>query len=102
MYRRIKAEGRLMRSFPLAMRYARGPGIDESRIGFVVRKRSGHAVQRNTFRRLLRETFRQARPQLSTPAWVVFEVSDQALQSTRAQFRASARALVEALCRESP
>ena len=98
MYRRIKTEGNVMRKFPLSMRYLRSCDIQESRIGFVVRKRVGDAVFRNAIRRVLRETFRQIQSRFAKPTWVVFEVSDKAAESTRTTMRQNAESLLQTLC----
>ena len=97
MYRRVKAEGRALRKFPLSMRYLQAPDILESRVGYMIRKRAGDAPLRNAMRRILRETFRAARGTFTRPVWTVFEVSDRAAEATRAEFRQSALFLVQSL-----
>jgi ribonuclease P protein component len=97
MYRRVKSEGSVVRKFPLSMRYLQAQDIQESRIGFVIRKRAGDAVFRNSLRRVLRECFWQVRTTLEKPVWIVFDVSDQAAQSTRASFRNNAEFLLQSL-----
>ena len=87
-----------MRKFPLTMRYLRGADITESGIGFVVRKRAGSAVFRNAVRRVLREKFRLTKAGFLQPSWVVFEVSDRASESTRADLRNGAEHLLNSLC----
>ncbi len=99
MYRRVKTEGNVVRKFPLSMRYLHSSDIQESRLGFVVRKRAGDAVFRNSIRRVLRETFRQIQSTFTKPTWVVFEVSDKAAESTRTTMRQNAEALLQSLCR---
>jgi len=94
----VKTEGGVLRKFPLSMRYLHAPDIQQSRIGFVIRKGAGDAVYRNTLRRTLREMFREAKGRFVNPAWVVFEVSDRAAESTRTQFRGSTEFLLASLC----
>ncbi len=101
MYRRVRSEGGVSRKFPLSMRYLQAPDILESRIGFVIRKRAGDAVFRNSLRRALRECFWQAVSAFEKPAWIVFEVSDRAAESTRTAFRANAQFLLQSLSKET-
>jgi ribonuclease P protein component len=81
------------------MRSLAAPDIAESRVGYIIRKRAGHAPMRNAFRRILRETFSQNFARFEKPFWVVFEVSDKAAESTRRVFRACADSLLENLCK---
>ena len=97
MYRRIKNEGAVLRKFPFSMRYLQSPDLGESRIGFVIRKRTGNAPLRNAMRRVLRELFRERSPSFSRPAWVVFDVAEKASETTRAEFRLRAANLLAAL-----
>lgn len=98
MYRRVKTEGAVLRKFPLSMRTLQADDILESRIGFVIRKRTGNAPLRNAMRRVLRELFNKHSGSFSRPAWVVFDVSDKAGEDTRAVFRTKADALLATLC----
>lgn len=91
------------------MRILQADDIGQSRIGFVIRKRTGNAPLRNAMRRVLRETFRARSPAFKRPAWLIFDVSDKAAAkpdpktrattnaTTRAQFRAKAEALLAPL-----
>jgi ribonuclease P protein component len=83
------------------MRYLQAEDVRESRVGYVIRKRAGKAVMRNAMRRILREAFRASRERFSRPVWAVFEVSDRAAESTRAELRLSADFLMQSLCREA-
>jgi ribonuclease P protein component len=89
------------RNFPISMRILQADDIGESRVGFIVRKRTGVAPLRNAMRRVLREVFRLRAPSFLRPAWVIFDVSDKAATTpgaTRAAFREKAEALVASLC----
>jgi ribonuclease P protein component len=99
MYRRVKTEGGVLRKFPISMRYLQAVDILDTRIGFVIRKRSGNAVYRNALRRVLRECFLKIRARFGNPAWIVFEVSDRAAESTRTSFRHNAESLLQSLCK---
>jgi ribonuclease P protein component len=101
MYRRVKAEGSVLRKFPLSMRILHGTTISDSRIGYVIRKRAGKAVMRNALRRILRETFQHTHARFDQPTWVVFEVSDRVAEVTRRVFNQCAAALLESLCRSA-
>lgn len=99
MYRRIRAEGLVLRKFPLSMRTLQADDIQESRVGFVIRKRTGNAPLRNAMRRVLRELFNHRSLTFARPAWVVFDVAEKAADTTRAEFRAQADALLASLSR---
>ena len=98
MYRRVREEGTVLRKFPLSMRTLHADDIPDSRIGFVIRKRTGPAPLRNAMRRILRECFRARVPLFARPAWVVFDVADKASELTRAEFRQRADAMLATLC----
>lgn len=98
MYKRVKTEGGVLRKFPLSMRYLQTSDIPESRLGFVIRKRAGDAVYRNSLRRVLRECFRKMMEGFEKPAWIFFEVSDRASETTRTTFRHNAESLLKTLC----
>lgn len=97
MYRRVKTEGAVLRKFPFSMRYLQSDDIRESRVGFVIRKRSGNAPLRNAMRRVLRDLFRRISPAFARPAWVVFDVSEKVSETTRTEFRARAETLLNSL-----
>jgi ribonuclease P protein component len=80
------------------MRTLQADDILDSRIGFVIRKRTGNAPLRNAMRRVLRELFNRRSPAFSRPAWVVFDVAEKASETTRADFRGKADALLASLC----
>lgn len=101
MYRRVRMEGAVLRKFPLSMRTLQADNIQESRVGFVIRKRTGSAPLRNAMRRILRELFNQHSPRFPRPAWVVFDVAEKAAETTRAEFRAKADALLASLGRSA-
>lgn len=89
----------MLRKFPLSMRTLQAEDILESRIGFVIRKRTGNAPLRNAMRRVLRELFRNRSETFSRPAWVVFDVAEKAGETSRAEFRTRADNLLSSLCR---
>jgi ribonuclease P protein component len=99
MYRRVKTEGVVLRKFPLSMRTLQADDILESRIGFVIRKRTGNAPLRNAIRRVLRELFNKHSDSFSRPTWVVFDVAEKASDNTRSEFRAKADLMLTSLCR---
>lgn len=101
MYRRVKAEGAVLRKFPLSMRTLHADDILESRVGFVIRKRTGNAPLRNAMRRVLRELFNKHSLSFARPVWVVFDVAEKAAETTRAEFRAKADALLATLGRSA-
>jgi ribonuclease P protein component len=102
MYRRVKTEGNVLRKFPLSMRTLQADDIQESRVGFVIRKRTGNAPLRNAMRRVLRELFNKHSGSFARPAWVVFDVaadiSGKASETSRTDFRAKADAMLASLC----
>jgi ribonuclease P protein component len=103
-YRRVKTEGTVSRKFPLSMRILQADDITESRVGFVVRKRTGPAPLRNAMRRVLRELFRERSATFIRPAWIVFDVAEaagKAPEVTRREFRARADGLLAPLCRSA-
>lgn len=92
----------MSRKFPISMRLLHADDIVESRIGFVIRKRTGGAPLRNAMRRVLREIFRLRAPSFARPTWIVFDISDKAAKTpgeTRAVFRDKAEALLAPLLR---
>jgi ribonuclease P protein component len=99
MYRRVKMEGVVQRKFPLSMRTLQADDILESRIGFVIRKRTGNAPLRNAMRRVLRELFNKHSDSFNRPTWVVFDVAEKAAENTRTEFRAKADMMLSSLCR---
>jgi ribonuclease P protein component len=99
MYRRVKTEGAVLRKFPLSMRTLQADDIHESRIGFVIRKRTGNAPLRNAMRRVLRELFNKHSESFAHPTWVVFDVAEKASEKTRAEFRTNADTMLSSLCR---
>ena len=50
----------------------------ERRVGFIVNKRLGIAVERNRVKRILRETYRRNRPSISSDIELVIIARDQA------------------------
>lgn len=91
-------KGRKTREHPLAMRHYQGAEVDQSRVGFIIRKKVGKAVLRNAIRRILRERFRSRLADFRAPAWVVFDVMNEASDATHRQVRESADKLLGALC----
>jgi len=62
-YQRIYANGQKISSKNLVLFYLEN-GLERPRMGMTVTRRTGGAVQRNRIKRLLREWFRQSRPEL--------------------------------------
>jgi ribonuclease P protein component len=88
----------VLRKFPLSMRTLQADDILESRVGFVIRKRTGNAPLRNAMRRVLRELFNKHSAAFTRPAWVVFDVAEKASETTRADFRGKADTMLASLC----
>lgn len=91
----------MSRNFPISMRILQADDLGESRVGFIVRKRTGVAPLRNAMRRVLRELFRRRAPSFARPAWVIFDVSDKAGATTRTAFREKAETLLAPLLRSA-
>ena len=100
MYKRVFETGRALRSAPLTVRFAR-LAPERTRVGFIIRKRSGNAPLRNAIRRVLRQCFFEALPSLSEGTWVVFDVPERASRFSRTEMRAQAMQLL-AVIAESP
>jgi ribonuclease P protein component len=84
------------------MRILQADDIGASRVGFIVRKRTGVAPLRNAMRRVLREVFRLRAPAFARPAWIVFDISAdissrKAAATTRKSFREKAETLIAPL-----
>lgn len=87
MYQAVLKQGRVYRGSPLVLK-ALFPAPDgQMRLGFIIRKKVGDAVLRNTMRRILRESFRESFPFLPGPMWVLFDVMNTANETTRSAFR---------------
>ena len=95
MYKQVFESGKALRSAPLTVRYFFSE--DHSRLGFIIRKKVGNACMRNSIRRTLRESFRDALPDFREGTWIVFDVSDKASQFRRAELRAQADQMLGAL-----
>ncbi len=87
MYRTLMSHGRSLRRSPVTLRYYQPDEPEISRVGFIIRKTVGKANRRNCLRRVLRAVFQNEFERLSQPTWVIFEVSKDAWQLTRRQFR---------------
>jgi ribonuclease P protein component len=96
MYKRVFETGRALRSAPLTVRFAR-LAPERTRVGFIIRKRSGNAPLRNAIRRILRQCFFEALPSLSEGTWVVFDVPERASRFSRTEMRSQARQLLAAI-----
>jgi ribonuclease P protein component len=99
MYKQVFETGRALRSAPLTVRYAR-LAPERTRVGFIIRKRSGNAPLRNAIRRMLRQCFFEALPSISEGTWVVFDVPERASRFSRAEMRAQAKGLLAAIAEE--
>jgi ribonuclease P protein component len=81
-YQQSRIEGRRMASRSYALEVTRNP--ERSRLGVVVSRRVGGAVERNRAKRIIREWFRQRRAQLPVSAdFVVIARSGVAKLGTR-------------------
>jgi len=96
MYKKVFQGGRALRGAPLTLRFIRMEQ-DCSRVGFIIRKKTGNAPMRNSIRRTLRQTFQEALPALREGTWVVFDVSVKASGFTRAALRREAGRLLLAV-----
>jgi len=96
MYKRVFETGRALRSAPLTVRFTR-LAPERTRVGFIIRKRSGNAPLRNAIRRILRQCFFEALPSLSEGTWVVFDVPERASRFSRTEMRAQAKQLLAAI-----
>lgn len=96
MYKKVFEAGKTLRASPLTLRWFKADQ-DCSRVGFIIRKKSGDAPFRNSIRRTLRRSFQEALPSLVEGLWLVFDVSDKASAVTRGRLKAEAdRLLVSA------
>jgi ribonuclease P protein component len=93
MYKTVYEGGRVIRSTPLTLRYFQADQ-DFSRVGFIIRKKTGKACLRNSIRRTLRRSFQEALPSLREGIWLVFDVSDKAAALRRRDLRAEADTLL--------
>jgi ribonuclease P protein component len=125
MFKAVLQAGKSMKSPPLSLRYLRNsapamlpnaidsvsgqptqcdsasPLVDTVRLGFIVRKKTGNAVMRNSMRRVLREAFRARMDRIKTPAWLVFDVLPQASTLTRRTLRLKGEELMERYLRQT-
>lgn len=95
MYKKVFQGGRALRGAPLTLRFIRMEQ-DCSRVGFIIRKKTGNAPMRNSIRRTLRQSFTEALPGFGEGAWLVFDVSDKAAQYTRTHLKGEADRLLRA------
>lgn len=93
MYKMVFEGGRALRGLPLTLRYFRVED-DITRIGYIIRKKSGDAPFRNSVRRTLRRSFQEALSGFAEGTWLVFDVSDKASTASRAKLRGEARRLL--------
>ncbi len=78
MYRAVYQSGTLLKSEHLRLRFCRAPQDDSiSRVGFLIRKKSGKAVLRNAIRRRFRRVFQMNHSKWVEPNWVVFDLPPQ-------------------------
>lgn len=95
MYKKVFQGGKALRGAPLTLRFIRMEQ-DCSRVGFIIRKKTGNAPMRNSIRRTLRQSFQEALPGFGEGAWFVFDVSDKAAQFTRTHLKDEADRLLRA------
>jgi len=96
MYKTVYEGGRVLRSAPLTLRYFQADQ-DLSRVGFIIRKKTGKACLRNSIRRTLRRSFQEALSNLREGTWLVFDVSDKAVALRRCDLRVEADKLLRCL-----
>jgi len=97
MFKAVLEKGKSLKSPPLNLRYLRAETVDQTRLGFIVRKKTGNAVMRNSIRRVLREVFRKRFHEVTAPTWVVFDVMPPASSLTRRALRQKGEDLVTRL-----
>ncbi len=97
MYRQVFEKGKVIKSFPLGLRFYFPEETDRHRVGFIIRKKLGKAHVRNIFRRALRLIFQEAHPHFKQQLWIVFEVYPAALTLSLSQFRHQAQNLVASI-----
>jgi ribonuclease P protein component len=95
MYKTVFENGRALRGSPVTLRLFRADQ-DFSRVGFIIRKKTGDAPLRNSIRRTLRRSFQEALPSLGEGAWLVFDISDKASTVTRSRLKQEADRLLRA------
>lgn len=95
MYKKVFENGRALRGSPLTLRLFRAEQ-DHTRVGFIIRKKTGDAPLRNSIRRTLRTSFQAALPLLGESAWLVFDVSVKAAAVSRTRLRDEADKLLRA------
>jgi ribonuclease P protein component len=112
MFKAVLEKGKSMKSPPLSLRYLPfdasavaekfGPAstVDTSRLGFIVRKKTGNAVMRNSIRRVLREVFRARLGRMPNPTWFVFDVLPQASGITKRTLRLKGEDLLERVLKQ--
>lgn len=93
MYKQVFETGRTLRGSPLTVRFLRADS-DWSRIGYIIRKKSGNAPFRNSVRRTLRRSFQDALPTLAEGLWIIFDVSDKASAVSRSALKGEADRLL--------
>lgn len=93
MYKKVFENGRALRGSPLTLRLFRADQ-DITRVGFIIRKKTGDSPLRNSIRRTLRASFQAALPTLGEGAWLVFDVSVKAASVTRTRLREEADKLL--------
>lgn len=84
MFSLLFKEGARLKSEGLSIQYVnplssseiekRDGRLASSKVGFLIRKKTGKAVFRNTLRRKLRTAFMQHAPHFSTPTWILFDI----------------------------
>ena len=86
---RVKAQ-----DYPIVIKthYLDEPG--NSRVGFVIKKKTGNAVFRNKLRRVLRTAFFKYMSEFKKSSWVLFEVKPFSSETTLVDIRRKAEKLL--------
>ncbi len=95
MYRRVFKQGRAQRGEHLNLWLLKPTEPQEiTRVGFVIRKKTGKAHLRNRLRRIFRALFQSRIPQWESPVWIVFDVPPRPLRGSIRQIRDEAESLL--------
>ena len=95
-YSQILTRGRRIRGSGFTIRCLEAPD-GRSRVGYIIKKKSGSAVRRILLRRLFRECFRDRLPDFIKPTWIVFEVQPKPLNIGKKDLREAAITILRTL-----